>query len=289
MNILVTGGSGYIGSNLIKYLENKNHEVFNYDSLTGHNILDMDDLKTVFRNGNFDEVYHLAAQAYVGNAEANPYNDLIVNAHGLINLLKLLEKYNIPLLFSSTGAVYGLGGPIPHKEDNYCLPTSNYGISKLAAEKYLQKWVITEGIDAKIVRFSSIYGLGRKHGPVNIFINQALKGGPITVYSGGRHTRDLLHIDDTLRAIELVMERGSSGEAYNVAYGKEYSIMQVARMVQRNISVSIENVKHELSLYDLARDWHDISKIKSLGFEPQIDLDQGIKLLIFQIQEGIEI
>ena len=167
-----------------------------------------------------------------------------------------------------------------------CTPVSNYGVSKLAAEKYLQKWVITKGIDAKIVRYSSVYGAGRMHGPVNIFINKALAGQPLTVYGTGTQTRDLTYIDDAICGTELVMERGQRGEVYNVGLGREHSVAEVARMISKHFSTSIEFVRHDLGPFDLSRSWYDITTIKGLGYVPKTDLALGISCTIFDLKEG---
>jgi len=284
LKVMVTGGSGWIGSNLVEYLYERDHEVFNYDIVKGYDIMDYDQLEGVIRQNSFDMIYHLAAQAFLGPGEENPYRDIGINISGMVNLLRCLEGFDIPMVYTSSGAVYGIG-PVPHREDLVCKPVSNYGCSKLAAEKYLQKWVITKGIDAKIVRFSSVYGPGRNHGPVNIFINKGMKNEPLTVHGTGMQTRDLTHIDDALRGLELVMERGRRGEIYNIGLGEEHSVAEVAKIVQRQFSVPIVNVKHQLEPFDLLRSWYDITKAKGLGYRAKMDLELGIGSTIFDMKE----
>jgi len=233
-----------------------------------------------------DQIYHLAGQAYLNTGEANPYNDLDVNAKGMINLLRLTENTDISLIYTSTGAVYGLS-EVPHKEDSACRPMCNYGISKLAAELYLQKWVSTRGVDAKIVRFSSIYGPGRRAGPVNVFLRQAINGKPITVHGSGSQTRDYVHVEDVVRGMELVQERGQRGHIYNLGFGEEHSVAEVAGIVQQIYpSTSIEYVKAEYSPYDLPRSWFDITKARGLGYNPRMHLELGIRSTAFDMENS---
>jgi len=284
MRILVTGGSGFIGQNLVKYLEERDHDVFNYDLNEGYDITDFNQLRGVIETG-FDQIYHVAAQAFLGPGENDPCMDMRVNGFGMLNLLKCLEDENIPMVYTSSGAVYGLS-EIPHKEDLVCVPMSNYGVSKLAAENYLRKWVKTMGIDAKITRFSSVYGPHRKHGPVNIFINLAKQRKPITVYGQGTQTRDLVHVHDAIRGVERVLERGKRGEIYNIGLGEEHSVMEVAKIVTSVINVPIEHVKYEQSAFDLPRSWFDITKVQKLGYNPMMPLELGIRSTIFDMERG---
>jgi len=274
-----------MGKSLGRYLDVKGFETCSYDLVDGYDIANYDQLNEYINNENPDMIYHLAAQAFLGPGEEDPYNDIRVNQFGIINLLKCLEDKDIPMVYTSSGAVYGVG-EIPHRESNVCIPVSNYGVSKLAAENYLRKWVVTTGIDAKVVRFSSVYGPHRKHGPVNIFINKALANEPLTIFGTGAQTRDMLHIEDAVRGLDLVMERGKRGEVYNIGIGEENSVAEVAKIIQRFLGAQVIYAKHDLSVFDLSRSWYDISKARTLGFRPRLDLTLGISSTIFDMQEG---
>ena len=277
---LITGGSGFIASNLVKNLEAEGDEVFNYDLKTGHDILNLTRLSHTFLKFNPDRVFHLAAQAFLAPGEKDPYMDVDVNVKGMINMLRCLDKFRVPMVYTSSGAVYGITPTIPQREDAHCMPMSNYGISKLAAEQYLKKWVKTKGVDARIVRFSSVYGAGRLHGPVNIFINQALQGKPITVFGDGSHTRDLTYIDDAVHGVKIALSYGMPGEVYNIGSGVETSVGEVAYAVAAVIATEVLFKPHEFNEFDLPRSFYDVTKAKKLGFAAAYNLYDGIAATI---------
>ncbi len=277
MNILVTGSSGFIGKNLVNYLEDLGHQVIPYDIKTGQDILDGIELASTFYENHISRVYHLSAQAFMSTGENYPYRDLDVNGKGMINILRMVEKFRVPMVYTSSGAVYGQTDSYPHSEDALLKPRANYGCSKRYAELLLQKWVATKYVDCKVVRFSSVYGPYREHGPVNIFINKALKGEPLTVYGDGSQTRDMIYIDDALRGMIKVLELGSPGEIYNVGYGKEHSVTEVALIIQGITGSEIKFIPHQFSEFDVKRSYYNIDKVRSLSWEPKYDLVEGIE------------
>ena len=276
---LISGSKGFIASKMVEYLEDKGNTVIGYDIIDGYDLRDYGQLELVFKQNNIQQVYHIGGQAFLYKGEANPYYDNDVNVKGTINLVKLCIKYGASLLFTSTGAVYGRNEP-PHREDMNCTPLCNYGVSKLSAEKYIQKHCITEDMDAKIVRFSSVYGEGRRHGAVNAFINKAKQGEPITIYGDGSTTRDYIHVDDVCEALYTVMNKGDSGEVYNVGSGVETSLLEVAGLVRRYLPVEIKMVEREQGKYDVQRNHFNIDKLTALGYSNQFTLKQGIEKLI---------
>jgi len=279
----------FIGSRLIKHFQERDLEVVNFDyrENKNHDIAELGKVRAFLAEHEPEYIYHIAAQSFLKPGEDDPWNDLRINAIGMVNLLESIVRldFDPTLLYTSTGAVYGLS-ELPHRETSLCRPMGNYGVSKLAAEFYLQKWVAVQGLDAKIVRFSSVYGHKRKAGPVNIFCQQALKGGPITVWGNGSQTRDVIHVDDVCRGIERVAERGKAGEVYNVGCGEEHSVLEIARQVKKAIrGVKITFKKHGKSAFDLPRSWFDISKVKGLNWEPKIDLPLGVGLTLKDLEE----
>lgn len=278
MKALVTGSSGFIASNLVDYLKSTGYEVVGYDIKTGQDILNYKQLQQTFNHHKFDEVYHLAAQAFIGPGEADPYMDLKINGVGMLNMLRCIEKHRVPMVFTSSGSVYGLTDSFPHAENALLHPTANYGCTKRLAELYLQKWVTMTGIPAKAVRFSSVYGVGRgMNGPVNVFINLALRGKPLTVYGDGSQTRDAVYIEDAIRGLRLVQMKGEPGEIYNIGCGEEHSVREIAEIVSTISGVEVVYVSgHEFSKFDVKRSYYDISKVRKLGYKPKYSLKAGI-------------
>jgi len=274
---LVTGSAGFIGRNLVKHLNELGYTVIEYDIATGQDILDYDQLRSHIYH--CDEVYHLAAQAFVGPGEADPYRDLDINGKGMLNILRCVEEFNIPMVYTSSGSVYGLTDSFPHAEDALIRPTANYGCSKRYAELALQKWVIMKDIDAKITRFSSVYGVDRgRQGPVNIFLEKALKGEPLTVFGDGSQSRDLIYISDVLNGLMIVMHHGTPGEIYNIGCGVEYKVREVAEIISKLTEAKITYVKgHKFSPFDVKRSYFKIEKARMLGYKPEVSLEEGIK------------
>ena len=280
---LVTGSAGFVGRHLVNYLKQKcGVNVLEYDIRDGLDITDYHQLRNVFLLNQISEVYHLAAQAFVGPGEADPYRDLDINGKGMINVLRCLEEFRVPMVFTSSGSVYGLTDSFPHREDAALRPVANYGCTKRLAELYLQKWAVMVGVNAKAVRFSSVYGPGRgMQGPVNVFVELAKQGKPLTVYGDGSQTRDLIHVDDAVRGLRKVLQMGKPGEVYNVGCGVEHSVREVAEIVSGLTGAEIRYVAgHEFSRFDIKRSYYDIGKARGIGFEPRIGLEDGIKSLI---------
>jgi UDP-glucose 4-epimerase len=278
MVTLVTGSSGFIARNLVKHLTDEGETVIKFDFKDGwSDITDYSKIHKVFEEYTPERVYHLAAQAFVGPGEKDPYRDLMINGVGMLNILRCVTEFPSKLLYTSSGAVYGLTNSFPHAEDALVRPTANYGCTKYLAELYLQKWVMTEGIDAKITRFSSVYGADRgREGPVNVFLEKALAGEDLTVYGDGAQTRDMVHVSDAIQGMKIVMQKGKAGTVYNIGLGEEHSVLEVAEQVAQLTGAKIRFVNRSPSKFDVFRSYYDISRAKKIGFKPSIKLSEGI-------------
>ena len=278
MKILVTGNSGFIGSHLKRHLEAQGHQVTGYDIVDGYDITNREQLAAVFDAGRFDQVYHVAAQAFMGSGEKDPKRDVMINCLGAHNVFAEALKHGCRLLYTSSGAVYGVTDSFPHAEDAAVKPVSNYGCSKLFGEYLLKKYVESAGLDAVYTRFSSVYGPGRKDGPINIFIKRALEGQTITVNGDGSHTRDYCHISDALRGLTVVMKRGKHGGCYNVASGSETSVSEIAERVKQLTGCKVAyNLGYEYDRFDVPRSYFNIEKARSIGYAPQVTLNEGLE------------
>ncbi len=260
-------------------MKKRGYEVWGYDIVEGQDILDFDMLSETFKEALPERVYHLAGSVHMGPAEEDPYRDVDLNLKGTLNILNLCEKYDSRLLFTGTGASYGIGD-FPQIEGNFPKPVSNYGITKLAAEYYVRKWAWSNGLHTIVTRYSSVYGPGRNAGPVNLMLKSALEKGWIRVDGPGHHTRDIVNVKDAVNGTILAMEKGASGELYNVGSGIETSIIEVAWIIHELTGAEIRHVPYKYSKFDLPRSVYDLTKIRALGYKPTIGLQDGIKELL---------
>ncbi|MBA7595663.1 GDP-6-deoxy-D-mannose reductase [subsurface metagenome] len=279
VRVLISGSSGFIGGHLANELRDRGHVVYGYDIKEGHDLLDKHNLHRVFEEFDPDEVYHLGGSVHMSPAEDDPERDIKLNYLGTLNVLNMCKKFGSPLLFTGSGASYGICGS-PQKEDMLPRPMSNYGISKLAAELLIMKYVECHGVHATIIRYSSVYGPGRNAGPVNLMLKNAKEKGWIRVDGPGHHTRDLVDVRDAVNGTILIMEKGFPGELYNLGSGVETSIVEVAWIIHELTGAEIRHVPYKYSKFDLPRSRFDISKAQALGYEPWIPLKEGIEELM---------
>jgi len=279
LRIVCTGSSGFVCSHLVAELKRQGHNVWGYDIVEGQDILDLDMLSEIFKEAEPERVYHLAGSVHMGPAEEDPYRDVDLNLKGTLNILNLCERHGSRLLFTGTGASYGIGD-FPQNEENFPRPVSNYGITKLAAEYYVRKWAWSNGLNTRVTRYSSVYGPRRDAGPVNLMLKNALEKGWIRVDGPGHHTRDIVNVKDAVNGTILAMEKGDAGELYNIGSGVETSIVEVAWIIHELTGAEIRHVPHKYSRFDLPRSVYDLTKIRRLGYEPTIGLRDGIKELL---------
>ena len=251
MKALVTGGAGFIGSNVVDALLDRGDEVVVIDDLsTGRrenlqpalaagatlvegSITEQRDVEEAFGHDP-DVVMHLAAQIDVRRSVADPVFDLGVNVGGTIRLVERMRESTAErLIFASTGgAIYGEGEgrELPFLESTECHPDAPYGQSKLAAEGYLSLYRRLYGVETTILRLGNVYGprqdpLGEA-GVVAIFLNLLLDGGTPTVFGDGRQTRDYIYVGDVAEAF-LAATGANGGGPFNVGTGIETSVLDL--------------------------------------------------------------
>jgi UDP-glucose 4-epimerase len=234
MRILVTGGAGFIGSNLVDALLARGDDVHVLDNLASGLRENVDPAAT-FHEGDirhdaerfFAEVkpetcFHLAAQADVGTSVAKPLYDADVNVIGTLQILQAATAHGTQVVFSSTGgAIYGeCDGPAT--EDAPRRPLSPYGMAKLAAEEYLQGWNRLYGARHTVLRFANVYGPRQmaelEGGVVAIFLERMRDGRPTAIFGDGEQMRDFVFVGDIVRALVAAGDRGQGG-IYNVGTG----------------------------------------------------------------------
>jgi len=256
---VVTGGAGFIGSNLVDALLAGGAEVLALDDLStgrrgnlegalerGAEIIECDiadggALDAAIDRYRPDRIFHLAAQADVRKAVADPAFDATVNVLGTINVLEAARRHGAPVVFASTGgAIYGEGEgrELPFGEEAPSLPETAYGASKLGAEVYLGLYRRLHGLPGIALRFANVYGPRQdphgEAGVVAIFCGLLRSGDPLRVFGDGEQTRDYVYVGDVVAAL-LAAERllGRDGVAvegpYNIGTGVETSVLELAR------------------------------------------------------------
>ncbi len=277
MKILVTGGAGFIGSNLADRLIKDGHSVNILDSMTAGrkenvnakakffkgDIMDEDDIMSAI--SGCGAVFHLAAQTDARAADED--SSYKTNYLGAKNVFDAAKENNSKIIFTSSAAVYG-DKQGACKEDSKCKPVSEYGKNKLRAEK-------AAGESAFIARMFNVYG-ARGGGVVNIFCERIPEYKEIHVFGNGLQTRDFVHVNDVLSALLMGLEKSGT---YNVGTGTETTLLNLIDMIF-TLTRNKPNVRHEQEKKEIKRSRADITKIKALGWQPSISLHDGIKMLL---------
>ena len=290
--VLITGGAGFIGANLVRRLLAEGYQVRVLDNFsTGRrsylagleialvegDILDRELVETAVRD--VAGVIHLAAQTSVPASVTNPFYDCQLNVLGTLNLLEACRLANVPrFVFASSNAPLGRQLPPAH-EEQVPLPISPYGASKLAGEGYCLAYHGSWGLGTVILRFANLYGpfSGHTPGVVAQFLQAALAERPLTVHGDGQQTRDFVFVEDLCQAIQLGLESNISGELFQIATGTETSILelteQIAQVTQRAIALRYT----EQRVGDIGQDYAAVSKVaKMLGWQPTTSLADGL-------------
>jgi len=290
LRAVVTGGAGFIGSNLVDALLARGDEVVVVDDLStgkrdnvagGARLVDLDirdeALGDLFAEVKPEACFHLAAQADVPTSVAKPIFDAEVNVVGTIRVLEAAG--DTPVVFSSTGgAIYGeCDGPAG--EDHPRAPLSPYGTAKLAGEEYLAAWNRLKGTRHTTLRFGNVYGprqeTGLEGGVVAIFLDAMASRQETTIFGDGAQTRDFVHVDDIVNAVMLAPGKGG---VFNVGSGAETSVLELH---ERCRAVSGDGREPKMAPPregDLKRSALDVSRAeRELDWRPQVSLDEGLR------------
>ena len=309
MRVVITGGSGFIGSHFIEKLINKDYEIIVVDNLiTGslENIKQYIDMKKIqfieqdVQNfieidGEVDIVAHLASIASPKAYMMYPINTLKSGSLGTINSLGLAKAKEAKYLLASTSEVYGDPLISPQTEDywgnvNPVGPRSMYDESKRFAEAAAYTYIKEFGLDIKIARIFNTYGTKMKIDDgrvVTNFIYQALTGEDITIYGDGTQTRSLSYVTDTVEYLERLVDSDFQG-VMNIGNPEEIQIIELAKKIIEKTDSNSKIKFFELPQDDPKKRKPDISlAIKELGYKPLIQLEQGLEILIPWVKEKI--
>ena len=297
MRILVTGGAGFIGSNVVDRFVELGHEVLVLDDLsTGRrdNVhaqarfleISLDDRAAVDRAlAEFrpEVVDHHAAQIDVRHSVTDPIADATTNILGGIGLLEACVRHGVrKFIYASTGgALYGEGWQLPATEDHPAHPEAPYGVSKYALEHYLYFYRLAHGLDTTVLRYPNVYGPRQNpHGEAGvnaIFIGLMVEGKRPTIFGDGEQVRDYVYVGDVVRANELALARGG-GETVNLGWGRGVSVNDIVRTLAKLLGTSIEPIHAEPRKGEVQRIYLDASRARAvLGWEPQVPFEEGLK------------
>jgi UDP-glucose 4-epimerase len=301
MRILITGGAGFIGSHMADRLVADGHEAVVYDNLaTGlrenvpasarfvkGDVSQIDELNRAF-SGGLDAVFHIAGQVSLVHSYTEPMVDLRTNVQGTLNILTLCVKYRVPrLLYASSMTVYSSNASLPTPENSPCEPTSYYGITKYAGERYVHATAARRDLDFPFqitaFRMYNVYGPRQAlndpyQGVLGIFLGNLLRGEPITIFGDGEQSRDFIYIDDIVEGwVSALNNPATYGKSINLGSGKRLSINRLADAV--------------LSAFDRTRANHPIKyALGRSGEQRHVEADTTLarKLLLWQPRVSFE-
>jgi len=288
MRILITGGAGFIGSHLAEALVKGEHDITVLDDLSNGTIKNLESIHGEYKfirgdvandgtiTKDYDVIYHLACWPR-SRSFSNPFRDVEVNVNGMVNVLEAARRSDAKVIFSSNSGIYDTC-KLPITEDSPDNPKTPYDLNKLTAEKYLELYYKTYGIDYTIFRFATVYGPRQRTSeewkPVVIeFIDKLSQGLYPTIYWNGLQTRDFIYVDDIVKNLVSALKWTIKGPII-LATGKETSINELYDTISRKLNVAIHPKRAPMVLGDIPR-----MQYKENGYA-QITVEAGIERIL---------
>src|SRR3954452_1504661 len=304
MRALVTGGAGFIGSNIVDALVERGDEVTVIDDLsTGRrqnlddalsrgaklveaDIRDADALRSIFADARPEVVFHLAAQIDVRKSVSDPAWDSAINVGGTINVLAAAREAGVPRVVntSSGGAIYGEGQILPAPESHPVAPEAPYGLSKFCAEQYCEIFERMHGLSTASMRYGNVYGprqdpLGEA-GVIAIFCGKLLEGGTPTVLGDGLQTRDYVYVGDVVAANLAAADSQATGP-FNIGTGVGSSVLDIVEALRK---ISGQPFDPEHAPERLGEGHHialDTARARTdLGWDARVSLEEGLRVTL---------
>ena len=296
--IVVTGGSGFIGSHVCNLLSEQGHSVRILDiapppmgvnaEFVRASVLDAARLQRLVAGA--EGIVHLAALVDVSASMADPFSDFQVNAQGTINVLEAARHAGVgKVAYASSAAVYGNPVEMPVNENHPTEPLSPYGTSKLTAERYVLLYNSLYGMENTALRLFNVYGKGQNaHSPysgvITKFSDALASGKQPIIYGNGKQTRDFVHVDDVAGAFAAALGSGGSGTPMNIGSGKDTSVISLLQTMCSLCSKPFEPQFLPARAGEIGRSVADYSEAREkLGYYPKIELEQGLKELLQEI------
>jgi UDP-glucose 4-epimerase len=302
VKVLVTGGAGFIGSNLVRQLVERGDEVRVLDNFSTGNRANLEGLDVEIVEGELrsyervhnavrgtELVFHLGALGSVPRSVQDPLTSSAVNVEGTLNVMLAARDEGVRrVVYSSSSSVYGSKRELPVDESLAADPISPYGVAKLAAERYCVSFSrVYESFETVVLRYFNVFGprqspLSQYAAMVPLFITAIAAGEPVTVFGDGEQSRDFTYVanvvDATLRAADA---DGANGRIFNVAAGSPASVNAVADTIGRILGKPVERRFAPPRPGDIRDSWADVTAAKeTLGYEPTVDLEDGLRRTI---------
>jgi UDP-glucose 4-epimerase len=302
MKVLVTGGAGFIGSNLVRALLERGDDVRVLDNFSTGNRGNLGGVDVEIVEGELrsyervhaatrgaEVVYHLGALGSVPRSVQDPLTSNAVNVEGTLNVLLAARDEGVRrVVYSSSSSVYGNSGELPRTEAMPTDPISPYGVAKLAAERYCVSFSrVYHGFETVVLRYFNVFGerqspFSQYAAVVPLFVTAIADGRPVTIYGDGEQSRDFTYVGNVVDAtIRAGAAADASGAIFNIAAGAPGSVNLLADTIGRILDRPVEKQHAEPRPGDVRDSWADVSAAERvLGYRPSIGLEDGLRLTI---------
>jgi UDP-glucose 4-epimerase len=312
MRVLITGGTGFVGSHLCDELlkdghnitllarnENKKHNVIhNLDKIQLEyvDVTNFKQLENSIEKNNPEVIFHLAGETSHKKSFDNSLYDVDVNTKSTLCILETLRKINSKCKFilGSTFIVVGRSAKLPVTEETICNPTTVYGTNRLSSEHFSKIYHDVYGLDTIVFRITNSFGPREQSetptkNALNFLINKAFKGEEVTIYNKGQFFRDLIYISDVISALKILMNKGKSGNLYWISSYQKTWFYEIGNWLNEFTNAKIKYIDppEYTKNVDVGNFLVDNGKLTSLGWKPEITVKDGIEKTIHFFKNNI--
>jgi UDP-glucose 4-epimerase len=310
VKVLVTGGGGFIGSNLVRALLERGDDVRVLDNFATGLRTNLDGLDVEIVEGELrsyervhnavrgtEIVFHLGALGSVPRSVQDPLTSGAVNVEGTLNVMLAARDEGIRrVVYASSSSIYGDQAELPLREAMAADPISPYGVAKLAAERYCVSFSrVYHSFETVVLRYFNVFGPRQSPSSqyaavVPLFITAIAAGEPVTIFDDGEQSRDFTYVDNVVAANLLAADaEGASGRIFNISAGTPVTVNELAEAIGRLLDKPVERRYLPPRAGDLRNSWADVSESRRvLGFEPTIPLEEGLSRTAAFLLEGKE-